>query len=68
MTLKDHIQGRCKFIHYRQGNLLYQTSTGYNFIVPIEDTNDATFPAEDKGILFMRWIRKAINEGTLVKL
>ena len=62
MTLKDHIKGNCTFIHYRQGNLLYETASGLRFIVPVSDTNDATFPATEKGILFMRWIRKSLEE------
>lgn len=32
------------------------------FPVPIEDIGDATFLAEDKAILFMRYIRKYIEE------
>jgi hypothetical protein len=58
MTIKDHIQGFCRFSHYRAGHLYYVTSTGLEFPIPISDTNEATFPAEEKGIFFMRWIRK----------
>ena len=39
-------------------SLYYVTSTDVVFPIPISDTNGATFPASDKGILFMRWIRK----------
>ena len=40
---------------------MYKTDTGLEFPVPISDTNDATFPASDKGIFFMRWIRKHLD-------
>ena len=49
------------FKYYRQGNLMYQTECGFEFPVPISDTNDATFPAEEKALFFMRWIRKQIE-------
>lgn len=57
------------FLCYRAGNLFYWVEVDgerYEFPVPIEDTGDATFPAQDKAILLMRYIRKAINNGTFV--
>jgi hypothetical protein len=50
------------FTKYRQGNLYYRTESGFEFPVPLEDIGDATFLAEDKAILFMRYIRKALAE------
>jgi hypothetical protein len=38
----------------------------YQFPVPIEDIGNATLLDYDKAITFMRWIRKAKEEGTLV--
>ena len=35
--------------------------TKFLFPVPIDDTGDASFLAEDKGILFMRYIRKYLE-------
>lgn len=52
---------RVKFIHYKQDELWYETETGFKFPVPIVDCGDATFPAEDKAILYMRYIRKHVN-------
>lgn len=46
------------FIEYRKGNLWYSTECGFLFPVPIEDTGDGTFKANDKAIMFMRYIRK----------
>ncbi len=51
-----------RFTRYFDGNLYYRTETGFEFPVPLEDTRGATFMAEDKAILFMRFIRKAIAE------
>lgn len=48
------------FQYYRQGNLYYRTSTGFDFVIPLEDTGDASFLVEDKAIFFMRWIRKQL--------
>ena len=58
MKMIDHVRGRVKFQYYREGNLYYQTETGVLFAVPISDTAEATFLAEDKAILFMRYLRK----------
>lgn len=56
--LKEHVKGVVRFEHYRDGNLWYVAETGFKFPVPIEDIGNATFKAEDKALLFMRYIRK----------
>jgi len=61
MELKDCVKGSVKFLYYRKGELYYQCENGFTFPVPIEDTGDASFCDEDKAMLFMRWIRKAID-------
>jgi hypothetical protein len=38
--------------------LWYVTECGFKFPVPIEDVGTGVFAAEDKAVLFMRWIRK----------
>lgn len=40
----------------------------YQFPVPLEDVGNATLLHRDKAITFMRWIRKAKEDGTLIKL
>jgi len=60
-TIKNHISGPATFQYYRQGHLVYKTHTGLEFPIPISDTNDATFPSIEKGIFFMRWIRKHLD-------
>ena len=62
MNIKDIVkdkQGRFSF--YRDKQLFYRTEDDFEFPVPIDDVANATFLAEDKAILFMRWIRKHID-------
>ena len=47
-----------RFKYYRDSQLWYETDQGFLFPVPIDDIETATFLAEDKTILFMRYIRK----------
>lgn len=63
MTIKEHIAGCVEFQFYLDGNLWYLTSeTNFLFPVPISDCGNARFFARDKGIMFMRYIRKHMNE------
>lgn len=62
MNIKDCVSGKVKFKFYRSNDLYYECENGFVFKVPVVDTNDAVFLPEDKGILFMRWIRKALDE------
>ena len=50
------------FLFYKQGELWYTTECGFKFPVPIDDVGTAAMNAEDKALLFMRWIRKALTE------
>lgn len=63
VNIKDLIKDKVvNFDYYRAGNLWYKTQDGFSFPVPIEDTGEATFPATEKAIFFMRYIRKHIEE------
>lgn len=62
-----------EFSFFRQGYFYYEvqdynTGVEYNFPIPIEDIGTATLKARDKAITFMRWIRKAIQDKTLIKI
>jgi hypothetical protein len=59
-TIKEMIENnqRVRFRFYRDGQLWYETECGFEFPVPIAEAGTATFLAEDKAILFMRYIRK----------
>jgi len=59
-TLTEKVKGKVTFLYYSDKELWYTTDCGFKFPVPINDTGTATFNAQDKGILFMRWIRKHI--------
>lgn len=52
---------RVQFSFYRDGNLWYKTHNDFLFPVPIDDIGNATFNAEEKAVLLMRYIRKHIN-------
>ena len=59
-TLKEMIVNnqKVRFSFYRDGSLWYETECGFRFPVPISEAGTATFAAEDRAILFMRYIRK----------
>ena len=59
MSIKEMVAGKqVTFVRYQNKELWYVTECGFEFPVPIEDTNEAAFNAQDKAMLFMRWIRK----------
>lgn len=59
-SLKDMVKDgkQVRFSFYRGNELWYVTECGFEFPVPIADVGDATFLAQDKALLFMRYIRK----------
>ncbi len=82
IPIKDLVKNnKVKFSRYRKGFLYYTIAhrlddSGfdftnediYEFPVPIEDCGDATFPDSEKAIMFMRYIRKAQQDGEFVKV
>lgn len=63
MNIKDMVSGdkKVKFLRYREGEFVYVTECGFEFIVPLSDLGKATLLAEDKALLFLRYIRKQIE-------
>ena len=63
MTVKELVKNqRVRFTHYFDGDLWYEViGKDFDFPVPIKDIGIATFNAEDKAILFMRYIRKHMS-------
>lgn len=59
-SIKDMVKDRKQvhFLFYRDGLLWYCTECGFEFPVPVADTGTGTFMAQDRAILFMRYIRK----------
>jgi len=69
MRLIDMVKNKVvRFKFYRNGELWYETEDGFPFPVPIDECGYATFLAEDKASLFMRYIQKQLtavkNEGS----
>ena len=62
MDIKEMVRDKKKvtFTHYKSNELWYATECGFRFPVPISDCGEAKFLAEDKAMLFMRYIRKQI--------
>ena len=55
---------------YRQGYLYYNlliAGITYVFPIPIDDLGGATVSADEKAITLMRYIRKALDDGSLVR-
>jgi len=70
MNIKDIVKdNKVNFLKYRHQIAYYKVSyegTEYMFPVPLDDVGDATLNATEKAITYMRYIRKAINDGTFV--
>lgn len=60
-AIKECIMGQVTFSHYRSGELWYTCENGFMFPVPVDDTGTAQFMNVDKGMFFMRYIRKYID-------
>lgn len=63
--LIDEIKGKVYFVCLKNKEqvkeLWYKTDSGFQFPIPLSDTEGAEFPAEDKALIYMRWIRKRID-------
>ncbi len=59
------------FEFLRAGIAYYKVNVNeesWRFPVPLDDIGEATLLNEDKAIIFMRYIRKAINENQFHKV
>jgi hypothetical protein len=57
--LKNNVLSKVKFVRYQNEEFWYLcTDTGFEFPVPLKDTVGAIWLADDKGSVFMTWIRK----------
>lgn len=67
-SIRPHVAGEVTFQYYRAGNMYYKTeTTNLVFPVPLDDIGNATLNSTDKGMLFMRYIRKhleALNKAS----
>jgi hypothetical protein len=65
--VKDNL---ARFSFYRNGLMFYTVDlegTTYQFPVSLEDVGGATLTAEFKAITLMRYVRKALADGTFVR-
>ena len=53
---------KATFVYYRDRALHYEIDGEFVFPVPIDDAGSATFHAEEKAILLMRYVRKHLAE------
>lgn len=62
-TLKELVANnqRVEFLFYKHGELWYTIDGEFEFPVPVADAGDGTFLVKDKAILFMRYIRKHLE-------
>ena len=71
MKIKDIVKDNvARFSFYRAGYAFYEVNvdgTKYKFPVGLEDLETATLFAEHKAITLMRYIRKALVDGTFVR-
>ena len=73
MDLKEIVKDNVvRFVRYRHGIAYYgvrvqSEGTDYIFPVSLTDIGDATLLATDKAIVFMRYIRRALEDGTFVR-
>jgi hypothetical protein len=60
LALKDLVaKGKVvRFLALMAESLWYETEDGFAFPVPLSETTGATFLAEDKALMYMRFIRK----------
>jgi hypothetical protein len=73
MDIKEIVKDNVvSFAKYRQGFAYYTVrvpseGVDYVFPVPLSDIGDATLLAKDKALVFMRYIRQALQDGTFIK-
>ena len=62
MSIIDMVKNKkVKFLFYKENELWYVTECGFEFPVPISDTQGAVFNNVDKAVFFMRWIKKHLS-------
>ena len=77
MNIKDIEKHAAHIDYVRAGVVYYEirinrdehpNGVPYRFPVPLEDVGNATLSWEEKGFTLMRFIRKALEDGTFVRV
>lgn len=58
MSLMTRVSGKVNFLKFVNRELWYVCDDGFEYPIPLEDTDGAEFEPSDKGLFHMRWIRK----------
>lgn len=72
-SIKDIVKNRdAIFVYYRQYHLYYKVTieeddVSYIFPIPIADLMEASVNSTERAITLMRYIRKAIDDGSFVR-
>jgi hypothetical protein len=63
MNIKDMVSHgkKVNFIKFQNKELWYVTECGFEFPIPLSDTDGAIFNSQDKALFCMRWIKKHIE-------
>jgi hypothetical protein len=63
INIKDLVKDnkKVRFVSYREGEFIYSTECGFEFPIPASDLGKATLLAEDKALLFLRYIRRHVD-------
>lgn len=69
-SIKEMVSGgkSVTFSHFSDNQLWYKTECGFEFPISEEDSKGATFMAQDRAMLFMRFIRKHFDEIEAARL
>jgi hypothetical protein len=71
MNIKEIVKEQFVTFHKYRHQVIYYTvpyqGEQYMFPVPLDDVGDATLNGVEKAITYMRYIRRAIDEGTFVR-
>lgn len=62
-ALKEMVKDNrtARFVFFRDRALHYETEDGFIFPVPVDDAGSATFRADERAIVLMRYIRKHLE-------
>lgn len=73
-SIKDIVKNNVADMLYYRHQVVYYAVTvptdglAYSFPVPLDDVQDATLHHQEKAVMLMRYIRKAIKDGTFVRV
>lgn len=71
LSIKNIVKNNlAHMLYYRHQHIYYSINVDgveYSFPVPLDDIQDATLNKVEKAMMLMRYIRKALADGSFVK-